>query len=549
MLRKTISLFIICALLLAFPAAAGAAEIDSAAVGARLDAAIVAADYEEVGSVLLPTGALPSAYSSRELGYTTPVRDQLYNTCWAYCSTAVLETQLLRMQRYPYHLSTMHMNYWGCPREDGTGWQRSYSAAGYSYIALGYMTSFGCIPEYRFSEDRSIEDYDVLNSSLYPFYTANSIIYLESKDRDTIKTAIYEYGAMIGNFHYSGSYTNDDSSAYYCDLEGLTTSQLSGHAIEIVGWDDNYSASNFNSDHRPSSDGAWLCKNSWGTSYGDRGYFWISYEDQYLFDTRFGPCYAITEISPMTAVHKMQQDETFGAIWEFDYIEQINSRLNKLTYANVLDFSDGYHNIDKVIFESTSEGSAYTVYYIPLDDQGVPTDDASKWMLLAQGTIENQGYVCANVYGFNAPQEKAAIGVQIEKASSDGHIAIGVAEWLTASSSGQKLFIPEAKYGDSYLIGYRSTPMDVMDFYKTVMQDDVGGTFVIKALCHNDEKAGDVDRDGVFTIFDVTTLQRYNAEMCELDGTQLRFADFDNDGEADITDCTRMQRSLAGLSD
>ena len=37
------------------------------------------------------------------------------------------------------------------------------------------------------------------------------------------------------------------------------------------------------------------------------------------------------------------------------------------------------------------------------------------------------------------------------------------------------------------------------------------------------------------------------AEMITLDKTQMRFADFDNDGEVQITDATRMQRSLAGF--
>ena len=69
-----------------------------------------------------------------------------------------------------------------------------------------------------------------------------------------------------------GNTGKSNFTAYYCD----DTSKTTNHSVLIVGWDDNYSASNFNSKCRPSSDGAWLIRNSWGDCNSMGGYFWIS---------------------------------------------------------------------------------------------------------------------------------------------------------------------------------------------------------------------------------------------------------------------------------
>lgn len=543
MIRKIIAVLLAAVIVSSIALSAAAAEIDFASTGAETDAAIVAADYAAVGGTLEPRVDLPTSYSSLDEGFTTPVRLQQFNTCWAYSSTASLESLLLKKGEESFPLSTMHMNYWGCEHDDGTGWQRNYMAAGYPYIALGYLTSFGCIDNALFDESKTVSDYAAMKDSLSPYQIADSIVYLDANDLDTVKTAVYEYGGVIGNFHFDSSYLNDNTFAYYCDLPGLATSKLNGHAIEIVGWDDNYSANNYVSGHRPSSPGAWLCKNSWGADWGLNGYFWISYKDLYLFESRFGPSYAITGCAPMSYLRKMQQNEIYGSTYEFDYVQQARPSLNKMTYVNVLDFSDAYHIIDEVVFESTSEGADYTVYYIPVDDSDVPVTDTDQWMLLAQGTIGYQGYIRANCYGFDAPIKKGAIGVHI-KQNGDSGIDIGSDEWLTVG--GRYLFKPESTYGQSYLIGFSQQPMDVMEFYKKHCENDtIGGTFVIKALCSGVK--GDVDRDGYLTIVDATLTQRYFAHLADLDDEQLKYADFDGSGEVEIIDATLMQRSLAHI--
>ena len=64
------------------------------------------------------------------------------------------------------------------------------------------------------------------------------------------------YGAKILSDYY-----NNATGAIYCDNANICKPN---HAVSIIGWNDNYDTSNFNSKHIPSSKGAWIIRKSWG---------------------------------------------------------------------------------------------------------------------------------------------------------------------------------------------------------------------------------------------------------------------------------------------
>ena len=87
-----------------------------------------------------------------------------------------------------------------------------------------------------------------------------------------------------------------------------------------------------------------------------------------------------------------------------------------------------------------------------------------------------------------------------------------------------------------------------MDWYHDNNNDDLGGTFVIKAVAVSDNTPtllGDANLDGIVNINDVTEIQRNLAEYISLSKTAKANADFNQDGSITIEDCTSMQHYLA----
>lgn len=103
---------------------------------------------------------------------------------------------------------------------------------------------------------------------------------------DVLKTHLMKYGALdviINNPRPTVNY-DQYSYAYYSIIPMEDYSD--GHAVNIVGWDDDYPKENFKI--QPESDGAFICLNSWGEEWGDEGYFYISYSDVNILNQVIG---------------------------------------------------------------------------------------------------------------------------------------------------------------------------------------------------------------------------------------------------------------------
>ena len=508
----------------AFSVAAQAAVVNP-------DETVAVEENEEADS------SLPSRYSSVELGYVTSVKAQRHNDCWAYSATATLESKLLRSGLTAVDMSVPHLNGWATTRSNGKGWVRTIGDYGVNSISAGYLTSWSGgvlvsdLPGWTINYETQG---DAVPTGLTR-YGVTSLRYLGGESRDVIKQAIMDNGGVASSYSHAGSLMKD-SLTYYMppDYNG----SKAGHAIEVVGWDDDYPKENFVA--TPQNNGAWLIKNSWGDNNELGGFFWISYEDKDLLTAKYKPSFTVDSFEPVTANKKLVQNEIYGATYEFDYLEK-----QEVTYLNHFDFDGEFYLIDKIIFETTSKNAAYTLSFVP-DKDGKPSNHQEEWVPLGSGVTDYAGYLCMDIDNYLLTEASGSIAVTL-KAETGSTATIGVDEWLVYSGSDDYLFLNESEPGMSYL--YENGGFtDVLDWYRVSNDDEIGGTFVIKALTIKPE-TGDVNLDGVVNVLDATLIQRYLAELDDLIDKQLALADVSGDGNVNIADATLIQMNIAELEE
>lgn len=501
--------------------------------------------------------SLPSKYSSRDLGYVTEIKQQKYNECWAVSGISVFESKLLKEGFSVQNMSFDHLNIWATKHENGKGWQRSYKDGGYSWSAIGYLTSWqGGV------ETEGLGDFDItsgitsddIDISLAKYGTT-SVEYLSKNDTDSIKRAIMENGGVYGAYATSASCLSTDRLSYFMP-ESYSGSSIN-HGVEIVGWDNNYARSNFNGSvgEKPKKPGAWLARNSYGNSNSLGGYFWISYEDKYIFDSRYHPLYTINSVQEIDEHTRLEQNEIYGATIDIEI-----ENFNEVAYLNRFDFSNGYNTLDKVIFETECKNADYTIYYVPDGNSAKPVTDKSKWVKLCSGTADYAGYICADISDYTLPLGYGSIAVVINTEqlnsgldSSDEEYknpSIGACEWVTNGDSGEYMFINDSHYGDSYIF-YDNNMRDLLDWYKQENNDDLGGTLVIKAVTTGNgaevSLLGDVTLDGQVNITDATEIQKYLAGNIDFTEVRKLNADVNGDGNISIADATAIQKIIAGI--
>ena len=266
-------------------------------------------------------GTIPEKYNLNDYGQVSSIKNQQYGgNCWAFASIAALESCILKASGKELDLSEENMKNLIELYSD-YGWKMDTNEGGYNNMAIGYLTSWlGPINDINDTYD----DFSVLSPLLDSIMHIQNVLFLKrdnNTDNDAIKKAILKYGSVATGICYYPEYLKENS--YYC----YKIFDYPNHAVTIVGWDDTYSKDNFWGN--PEIDGAWIVKNSWGESWGDDGFFYVSYCDKKL---------AQVGVSESGYTFILNDSMRYDKNYQYDVIGKTNyftSNENEIHYQNI----------------------------------------------------------------------------------------------------------------------------------------------------------------------------------------------------------------------
>lgn len=331
-------------------------------------------------------------FNLADSGKVLGVRDQAASDdCWAFASLASLESNLLMNNINTGFLSTAHLE---LMTQDSLytpsfiTFNRDFNSGGRMEFTTAYVLNYwGPVKESDMpfetvlnliDNNTTVNQSDVTNKKAMVdvddvFYLSNSQGICSNNTINTIKEYIVNYGALATSVYFNNAYVN--GKYYY-----YNGSELSNHAVAIVGWDDNVEVTSFN--NRATRKGAWIVKNSYGTSVGDGGYYYISYDDVNICTDAAGFYNASLDMSDEAYYY-----DDLGVNTILESPNNVNYLANYFTKK-----TSGEEIIDKVTFATAIAGLDYTVYYADNINGNL-----ENWQELASGTTNHVGYMSVDI--------------------------------------------------------------------------------------------------------------------------------------------------------
>lgn len=400
----------------------------------------------------------------------TPVKDQNpYGTCWAFSALSACETSMIKkgLKNTSFDLSEFHFAYFFFhTQEDALG-----GTAGDCTLLADpdYMNVGGADACTMFALSKWT---GAAAESLAPYpyeqlYTPSSSLayqdvghlqnvrYVNGSDTASIKRLILQYGSVSAPLCVNlKKYYSESTGAYYCNNNTGTN-----HQLTIVGWDDDYSTANFTSGTRPTKNGAWIAKNSYGNDFGNDGYIYISYQDKSLNHQKK---YS-TDSDSLVFAYDMENSDNYSHNYQYDGSASCTymSIPSGSSLSNVFTVSGnpgGQEKLKAVSFALASENIQYAIQIYKNPKAGDPTSGIAILDRAQSGVTTYCGYytIPLNTEIVFNQGDRYSVVISFSSPTSQTLYA-----FIDKSSSLESLhFVSRAEIGQSY---YRTKANGWMD--------------------------------------------------------------------------------------
>ncbi len=190
----------------------------------------------------------PGPYGSTGV---TGVRNQgECGSCWAFAGVAQLESMVKIYAELEMNLSEQQVVSCVTPGHGCSGW---YTEAAYDLFMSQGSAPEACMPYHANDTDPCIQHQCEKLAKISRYRAVSNNV-------NSIKTALLE-GPVKSSMAVEDTFQTYTGGCYDKPYYGTN------HAVLIVGWDDTMC----------NGDGAWIVKNSWGSGWGENGFFYIKY--------------------------------------------------------------------------------------------------------------------------------------------------------------------------------------------------------------------------------------------------------------------------------
>ncbi len=353
---------------------------------------------------------LPAVYDLRKEGKVTAAKNQGKDgSCWAFSSIASLESYILGKEGESYDFSENHMKNL-VSKSYPDGFDLTPYEGGNAFISTAYLSRWnGPIDE---SEDpyNDLSTYSPEGLSVQKHI--QEVLFLPERtgslDNEVLKRALLEYGAVYTTMYWNLVYYQGKNYTYR-----FTRNLPVNHAVTIVGWNDSFDRNSFA--QVPPGDGAFIVKNSWGETWGEDGYFYISY-----YDTKLG----YSESAVFTAESK----DNYDNVYQYDPLGWIASKEypgSLVAWGGNVFLSERNEILKAVGFYTTDLNTAYEIYVYKNPVSG-PVNSEQGFVAQENGRYPFPGYhthVLKSVVPVRAG-EKFSIVIRFINPSASGPLAV-----------------------------------------------------------------------------------------------------------------------------